>query len=53
LKLNLGEVPYYCLFEGECIVAEGFNDSNSRFNVNRVVKPMINKPQTTLDATRL
>jgi len=30
------------LFEGEVVVAEGFNDSNSRFNVSRIHKPMIN-----------
>lgn len=39
LKLNLSEVPTFSLFEGEIIVAEGFNDSNSRFNVNRIHKP--------------
>ena len=39
LKLNLSEVPTYSLFEGEVVVAEGFNDSNSRFNVNRLHKP--------------
>ena len=32
------------MFEGECVVAEGFNDSNSRFNVNRIHKPLAQKP---------
>ena len=39
LKLNMSEVKSYSLFEGEIVVVEGFNDSNSRFNVNRVYKP--------------
>ena len=39
LKLNLSEVQSFSLFEGEVVVAEGFNDSNSRFNVNRLHKP--------------
>jgi hypothetical protein len=47
LKLNLSEVPFFSLFEGEIIVAEGFQDSNSKFNVNRIFKPeasTISKP---------
>lgn len=39
LRLNLAEVPHFSVFEGECIVAEGYNDNNSRFNVNRLIKP--------------
>jgi len=42
LRLNLGEVPVYTLFEGEVVVAEGCADSNSKFNVNRIFKPVIN-----------
>jgi len=42
LRLNLGEVPIYTLFEGEVVVAEGCADSNSKFNVNRIFKPVIN-----------
>jgi len=42
LKLNLSEVPFFSLFEGEIIVAEGFQDSNSKFNVNRIFKPEAN-----------
>ena len=42
LRLNLGEVPIYTLFEGEVVVAEGCADSNSKFNVNRIFKPEIN-----------
>ena len=45
LKLNLSEVPSYSLFEGEIVVAEGFNDSNSRFNVNRLHKPSVIPPK--------
>jgi len=40
VKLNLSEVPNYSLFEGEIVVAEGFNDANSKFNVNRLHKPV-------------
>lgn len=42
LKLNLGEVPFFSLFEGEVVVAEGFADANSKFNVNRLFKPEVN-----------
>lgn len=45
LKLNCSEVPTYSLFEGEVVVAEGFNDSNSRFNVNRIFKPDVIPPK--------
>ena len=45
LKLNLSEVQSYSLFEGEVVVAEGFNDSNSRFNVNRLHKPQVIPPK--------
>lgn len=38
VKLNLTEVKQYSVYEGEVVVAEGFNDSNSRFNVNRLHK---------------
>lgn len=39
LKLNLSETRDYNLFEGEVVVCEGFNDTNGRFNVNRIYKP--------------
>jgi len=42
LKLNVSEVPFFSLFEGEVVVAEGFSDANSKFNVNRLFKPEIN-----------
>ena len=49
LKLNLSEVPMFSLFEGEIVVAEGFNDSNSRFNVNRLHKPDVIPPKELQD----
>jgi len=39
IKLDLTEVKEYSLFEGEIIVAEGFNDIKGHFNVNRIFKP--------------
>ena len=39
LKLNMSEMAQFNLLEGEVIVAEGSNDSNSRFNVSRIYKP--------------
>jgi len=42
LKLNVSEVPFFSLFEGEVVVAEGFSDANSKFNVNRLFKPEVN-----------
>lgn len=47
IKLNMSECKMFTLFEGEVIVAEGFNDSNSRFNVTRIHKPIINPPGMT------
>lgn len=38
----MSDTKQFSLFEGEIIVAEGFNDSNSRFNVAKVYKPTIN-----------
>ena len=49
LKLNLSELPSFSLFEGEVVVAEGFNDSNSRFNVNRLHKPEVIPPKQLHD----
>lgn len=46
IKLNLSEVPQYALFEGEVVVAEGFNDANSKFNVNRLHKLAVRPPQS-------
>ena len=37
VRLNLAEVAQYSVFEGECVVAEGYNDANSRFSVNRLI----------------
>jgi len=45
VKLNMHEVPQYSVYEGEVVVAEGFHDSNSRFNVNRLHKPIVRPPQ--------
>ena len=45
VQLNTAEVPSYSLFEGEVVVAEGFNDLNSRFNVNRIHKPATRPPK--------
>jgi len=36
----LSELKSFNLFEGEVVVCEGFNDTNARFNVNRIYKPM-------------
>ena len=41
VKLNLDEVKSYSVYEGEVVVAEGFSDANSKFNVNRLHKPQI------------
>lgn len=46
VKLNLSEVPQFALFEGEVVVAEGFNDANSKFNVNRLHKLAVRPPQS-------
>jgi hypothetical protein len=43
LKINLQEVPEYSLLEGEIVVVEGFTDSK-KFNVNRIVKPVLPPP---------
>lgn len=47
LKLNMSECQQFSLFEGEIIVAEGFNDSQNRFNVIKIHKPAINPSPTT------
>jgi hypothetical protein len=47
LKLNMSEMAQFNLLEGEVIVAEGSNDSNSRFNVSRIYKPQISPPYPT------
>lgn len=39
LILNLDEINNFSLFEGEVIVAEGYNGANSKFHVNRLFKP--------------
>ena len=44
VKLNLSEVPSYSVYEGEVVVAEGFNDANSKFNVNRLHKLAVRPP---------
>ena len=46
VKLNLHEVPQYSVYEGEVVVAEGFNDANSKFNVNRLHKLAVRPPQS-------
>lgn len=47
MRLNLGDCKSFSLFEGEVIVAEGYNDSNSRFNVSRIHKPLATPPPAT------
>lgn len=44
VRLNMSDCRQFSLFEGEVIVAEGFNDCNSRFNVSKIHKPQINAP---------
>ena len=53
VKLNLTEVRQYSVYEGEVVVAEGFNDSNSRFNVNRLHKLKVRPPQPQYDQEEL
>lgn len=53
ILLNLSEVQELSLFEGEIIIAEGFADINSKFNVNRVFKPAINPPKNSLPISQL
>ena len=53
LKLNLSELSTFSLFEGEVVCAEGFMDSNSRFNVNRIHKASIRAPEVTTNALEL
>jgi len=53
MKLNLTEVRQYSVFEGEVVVAEGFNDSNSRFNVNRLHKLKVRGPDLQHDQAEL
>ncbi len=47
LRLNMSDCKSFSLFEGEVIVAEGYNDSNSRFNVSRIHKPLVTPPPAT------
>ena len=53
VKLNLHEVTQYSVFEGEVIVAEGFNDANSKFNVNRLHKLAVRPPQSLCNFAEL
>ena len=43
VKLSTAEAKEFSVFEGEVIVAEGSNDTNSRFNAARIHKPLIQK----------
>ncbi len=47
IKLSTAETKEFSLFEGEIIVAEGSNDTNSRFNAAKIHKPLIQKNQPT------
>lgn len=47
LRLNMSDCKAFSLFEGEIVVAEGYNDSNSRFNVSRIYKPHTPAPAAT------
>ncbi len=47
VKLSTADAKEFSLFEGEVVVAEGSNDSNSRFNAARIHKPLIQKNQAT------
>lgn len=53
VKLNLSEVPSYSVYEGEVVVAEGFNDANSKFNVNRLHKLAVRPPQSEYSFSEL
>jgi len=53
VKLNLHEVAQYSVYEGEVVVAEGFHDANSKFNVNRLHKLQIRPPQPLHDYAHL
>lgn len=39
MKMNLQTVPQFTLFEGEIIVAQGFQGHNNVLNVNNIFKP--------------
>jgi len=39
VKLSTAEAKEFSVFEGEIIVAEGSNDTNSRFNAAKIHKP--------------
>ena len=55
VQLNTGESQPFSVFEGEIIIAEGFPDSSSsKFNVNRIFKPLIMPPPAshTLDSLK-
>lgn len=47
VKLSTADAKEFSVFEGEIVVAEGSNDSNSRFNAARIYKPMIQRNQVT------
>lgn len=53
VKLNLAEVRQYSVYEGEVVVAEGFNDSNSKFNVNRLHKLKVRPPKALFNQSEL
>lgn len=53
VKLNLSEIKNYSVFEGEVIVAEGFNDMNGNFNANRIFKPLSKPHSNTYDSAFL
>lgn len=53
LILNLDEIHNFSLFEGEIIVAEGFNGANSKFHVNRLHKPNIMPQVSNFEADYL
>ena len=46
-------MPQYSVYEGEVVVAEGFNDCNNKFNVNRLHKPGVRLPAPLLGLEEL
>lgn len=47
VKLSTAEAKEFSVFEGEVVVVEGSNDTNSRFNAARIHKPLIQRNQIT------
>ena len=49
MKLQVGELKQFSFFDGEIVVAEGFNDpSGGKLNVVNIQKPIIQTPRSNL-----